>query len=73
MQIPAKDVYVIPTGSDFIACDKQNMQKMIVIILSNEGIIFVNPFAMLVKVLSTNFKRLLRRQSPHYFYFALAR
>tara|TARA_B110000495_G_C22749220_1_gene439039 strand:+ start:313 stop:672 length:360 start_codon:yes stop_codon:yes gene_type:complete len=51
MQIPAKDAYVIPTGSDFITCDKQNMQRMIVIILSNEGIIFVNPFALLAKVL----------------------
>ena len=34
-----------------MTCDKQKMHRIIVIILSSEGMILVNPFALLAKVL----------------------
>ena len=51
IQIPAKEAYVTPTGSNFMTCDKQNMHNIMVIMLSNEGNNLVNPFALLAKVL----------------------
>ena len=43
MQRPANDAYVIPIGMVFITFDSLYIQRIIVIALSIEGIIRVNP------------------------------
>ena len=50
MQSPANDAYVILIGIVFITFDRPYMQRIIVIALSIEGIIKVNPSADFAKL-----------------------
>ena len=40
----------MPTGKNFITCDKQYIHKIIVIILNNEGDNFEKPFVEFAKI-----------------------
>ena len=46
MHTPAKDAYVMPTGNDRIATERQNIHKTIVTALKIAGKSFVKPSAL---------------------------
>ena len=54
----------MPTGIDFITCDKQYIHNMIVIILKTEGISFEKPSALFAKELDAVPKITAKNNTP---------